>query len=181
MRSLKGLSRAEVEYEIDALKRQAHELRVASTGVKPEVYHERLRAYQEVQRNLAFSRRWLRRMSYAAGEEEFLYAAPSGDAVWRDLPDTQIGKYKVPAGRYRVSNDGFVRMKGKDICLSRVIVGFTPYIRLSTPDRAVCACRLDKLVAQAWLPTPAEGEVLQHIDRCAVNCRADNLRWGEAD
>ena len=94
--------------------------------------------------------------------------------IWRD-----IKRYE---GRYRVSNLGRVKSlnysnTGKEGILNAEDNG-KGYLRVKLwKDGKVEKCRINRLVAQAFLPNPDNLPEVNHKDEDKTNNRVDNLEW----
>ena len=85
--------------------------------------------------------------------------------VWKQIGDT----------RYSVSNLGRVRNDKRGNILSNCLDSYGyPVVKLGQDAKVV---KVHKLVAEAFLPPPADNMVIDHINRIKHDNRLENLRW----
>ena len=96
------------------------------------------------------------------------------EEIWRDI--------KGYEGKYMVSNLGRVKSlnynkTGKEKIMKGVPDGYG-YFQLSLcKEGKVKNCRINRLVAQAFIPNPDNLPEVNHKDKIRTNNRVDNLEW----
>ena len=96
------------------------------------------------------------------------------EEIWRDIKGFE--------GKYMVSNLGRVKSlnynkTGKEKIMKGVPDGYG-YFQLSLcKEGKVKNCRINRLVAQAFIPNPDNLPEVNHKDKIRTNNRVDNLEW----
>ena len=96
------------------------------------------------------------------------------EEIWRDIEGFE--------GKYQVSNTGKVkslnyRNTGKEKILKGGDNGYG-YLKVGLcKDGKEKTCRINRLVAQAFIPNPDNLPEVNHIDKCKTNNCVENLEW----
>ena len=94
--------------------------------------------------------------------------------IWKDIEGYD--------GLYEVSNTGKVkslnyRRTGKEKILKPQDNGKGYLYVILYKDGKMKSCRVNRLVAQAFLPNPDNLPEVNHIDQCRTNNNVENLEW----
>ena len=91
--------------------------------------------------------------------------------VWRPIPDTN--------GRYEISNHGRARTNSQRpglLTLTTQASGYR-YVMVQLANGKQKNCRVNRLVAQVFIPNPKQLPEVNHIDGNKDNNHVSNLEW----
>lgn len=89
--------------------------------------------------------------------------------IWKDIPEFE--------GVYSISNHGRVKNIKSGLIKKPVIIAGYYYTGLCMKNRVTKSLRINRLVANAFLPNPASLPFVNHKDNNKLNNVVSNLEW----